>query len=110
MERERLLVVDDDPLIRGSLYELLQGRGYHVEVASDGLEALECLDRKPFHAVLADWKMPRVDGMQLLQTMKSKHPLVAVVMITGFGTIDAAVEAMRHGTYWKTLCFRTLRH
>ena len=97
MERERLLVVDDDPLISGSLYELLQGKGYHVEVASDGLEALECLGRTSFHAVLADWKMPRVDGLQLLQTMKAKHPLVAVVMITGFGTIDAAVEAMRHG-------------
>lgn len=97
MPRERLLIVDDDPLIRGSLYELLQGNGYDVEMASDGLEALEHLNRKPFHAVLADLRMPRVDGLRLLETVKSQHPLVAVVIITGFGTIDVAVEAMRHG-------------
>jgi len=97
MQRERLLIVDDDPLIRGSLYELLQGKGYDVEMASDGLEALEHLSRKPFHAVLADLRMPRVDGLRLLETVKSKYPLVAVVIITGFGTIDAAVESMRHG-------------
>ena len=99
MVRHRILVVDDDPLIRGSLYEMLRGQRYEVEIASDGAEALDHLKRRSFHLVFTDWKMPQVDGLSLLQHIKLHHPGVLVVLITGFGTISSAVEAIRHGAF-----------
>ena len=99
MVRHRILVVDDDPLIRGSLYEMLRGQRYDVEIASDGAEALDHLKRRSFHLVFTDWKMPQVDGLSLLQHIKLHHPGVLVVLITGFGTISSAVEAIRHGAF-----------
>ncbi|MBI4341178.1 MAG: sigma-54-dependent Fis family transcriptional regulator [Candidatus Omnitrophica bacterium] len=99
MERNRILVVDDDPLIRGSLYEMLRGRHYDVEMASNGAEAMEHLKRRKFQLVLTDWKMPQIDGMSLLAHIKRAQPEVNVVLITGFGNISSAVEAMREGAF-----------
>ena len=99
MERNRILVVDDDPLIRGSLYEMLRGQRFDVEMASDGTEAMSHLQRRPFQLVIADWKMPQVDGMSLLAHIKSQYPDVSVVLITGFGNITSAVEAIRQGAF-----------
>ena len=99
MERNRILVVDDDPLIRGSLYEMLRGQRFDVEMASDGAEAMTHLERRPFQLVIADWKMPQVDGMSLLNHIKSKYPDVNVVLITGFGNINSAVEAIHQGAF-----------
>ncbi len=99
MERNRILVVDDDPLIRGSIYEMLRGQRFDVEMASDGAEAMDHLKRRPFHLVLTDWKMPQVDGMSLLTHIKSKYPDINVVLITGFGNITSAVDAIRQGAF-----------
>ena len=99
MERNRILVVDDDPLIRGSLYEMLRGQRFDVEMASDGAEAMDHLKRRSFHLVLTDWKMPEVDGMSLLRHIKTKYPDVNVVLITGFGNINSAVDAIKHGAF-----------
>ncbi|MDP3703159.1 MAG: sigma-54 dependent transcriptional regulator [Candidatus Omnitrophota bacterium] len=99
MERNRILVVDDDPLIRGSLYEMLRGQRYDVEMASDGSEAIDHLKRRPFQLVLADWKMPQVDGMALLAHIRAQYPDVNVILITGFGNVTSAVEAMREGAF-----------
>jgi len=99
MESSRILVVDDDPLIRGSIYEMLRGRHYEVEMASNGAEAMEHLKRHKFHVVLTDWKMPQVDGMNLLTHVKRTYPETNVVLITGFGNINSAVEAMREGAF-----------
>mgnify|MGYP001561415811 CR=1 FL=1 len=99
MERNRILVVDDDPLIRGSLYEMLRGRRYEVEMAADGSEAMEHLKRRPFQLVLTDWKMPQVDGVSLLSHIKSRYPDTSVILITGFGNIGSAVDAMRQGAF-----------
>jgi len=99
MERSRILVVDDDPLIRGSLYELLRGRRYDVEMAADGDEAMNQLRRRSYHLVITDWKMPQVDGMSLLEHIRSRYPDVGVVIITGFGTINSAVEAIQQGAF-----------
>ncbi|MBI4342943.1 MAG: sigma-54-dependent Fis family transcriptional regulator [Candidatus Omnitrophica bacterium] len=99
MERNRILVVDDDPLIRGSLYEMLRGRRFEVEMASDGAEAMDHLGRRTFQLVIADWKMPQVDGMSLLSHIKSRYPDVSVVLITGFGNVTSAVEAIRQGAF-----------
>ena len=99
MDRNRILVVDDDPLIRGSLYEMLRGKRYDVEMASDGAEAMEHLKRRTFQLVLTDWKMPQVDGMSLLAYIKQHYPEVNVVLITGFGNITSAVDAIRQGAF-----------
>ncbi len=99
MERNRILVVDDDPLIRGSLYEMLRGQRYEVEMASDGAEAMSHLERRPFQLVIADWKMPQVDGLGLLEHIRSKYPDVNVVLITGFGNVTSAVDAIRRGAF-----------
>lgn len=99
MAQNRILVVDDDPLIRGSLYELLRGKRYEVEMASDGMEAINHLTRHSFDLVIADWKMPQVDGLNLLSHIKAQHANVSVVLITGFGTISSAVDAVRQGAF-----------
>jgi len=99
MERNRILVVDDDPLIRGSLYELLRGRQFDVEMAADGAEAMDHLKRRVFQLVIADWKMPQVDGMSLLNHIRSQYPDVSVILITGFGNVTSAVEAIRQGAF-----------
>lgn len=99
MERNRILVVDDDPLIRGSLYEMLRGKRFDVEMASDGAEAIEHLRRRSFQLVLADWKMPQVDGLSLLAHIKKQYPEVNVVLITGFGSVSSAVDAIRQGAF-----------
>ena len=99
MERNRILVVDDDPLIRGSLYEMLRGQRYDVEMASDGSEAMDHLKRRTFQLVITDWKMPQTDGMSLLSYIKSRHPDVNVILITGFGNVSSAVDAIRQGAF-----------
>jgi DNA-binding NtrC family response regulator len=99
MDRNRILVVDDDPLIRGSLFEMLRGQRYDVEMASDGSEAMDHLRRRAFQLVITDWKMPQVDGVSLLSHIKSHYPDVNVILITGFGSVSSAVEAIRQGAF-----------
>ena len=99
MEHNRILVVDDDPLIRGSIYEMLRGRKYDVEMASNGAEAMDHLKRRKFQMVLTDWKMPQVDGMSLLSHIRKNYPEVNVVLITGFANINSAVDAMKEGAF-----------
>lgn len=97
MEASRILVVDDDPLIRGSLYEQLKAKRFDVEVASDGTEAMQHLKERPFHLVLVDWKMPHLDGMDLLEHVRNRYPDVQVILMTGFGNLHSVVRAFRHG-------------
>jgi len=99
MERNRILVVDDDPLIRGSLYELLRGQKFDVEMAADGAEAIDHLKRRPFRLVITDWRMPQVDGVSLLGHIRMHYPDTSVVLITGFGSINSAVEAIQEGAF-----------
>jgi len=93
----KILVVDDDPLIRDSLSEILRMEGHKVHTASSGKEAIEILDNDTFNIVIADIRMPEVTGMDLLRHIKQTHPTTDVIMITGFGSIQNAVEAMKEG-------------
>ncbi len=97
--RGQVLVVDDDPLIRGSLCEMLRGWGYEAEMAGDGTEAMEHIRRRGFALVITDWKMPNADGMSLLAHIRKHYPDVSVVVMTGFGNVGSAVEAMRAGAF-----------
>ncbi|HJN75172.1 MAG TPA: response regulator [Myxococcota bacterium] len=93
----RILVVDDERAILELLSEYLRARGCVVEVAEDGEEAWERLLRGGIDLVISDVKMPRLSGPELLERIHQREEPVAVVLMTGYGTIDAAVRAMRGG-------------
>ncbi len=94
-----ILVVDDERSIRRTLREILEYEGYAVEEAADGDEALEKLREGRYDLVLLDIKMPRRDGMEVLRTLAAEQPELPVVMISGHGTIETAVEATRLGAF-----------
>jgi len=93
----RLLVVEDEPDQRRLLSELLAAEGYVVAVAANLAEAEAELERSPVDAVVSDWKLPDGDGSMLLDRVRSRHPDTAFVMVTAYGTIARAVEAIRAG-------------
>ncbi len=95
----RILVVDDDRIILDSLGEFLRMEGYQVEGATDTDSALRVLGRKPCHVVVTDVNMPGADGFELLRIIRQRYPEVVVIIITGYGTIDSAVEAIKMGAY-----------
>ncbi len=92
-----ILLVEDEKLLRESLAELLHDEGYEVVQASNGKDAHEKAINQPFDLVLTDIRMPEMDGMTLLQRLQQLAPQTPVVVITGFGTVDSAVAAMRAG-------------
>ncbi len=94
---ERALVADDDALSREFLKEALQRLGLEVTVAKDGREALEQADKVDFDLVFTDLRMPRLDGTGLLKGLRQKGFEGPVVVATAYGTIESAVDAMRHG-------------
>lgn len=93
------MVVDDEPLVRHSLSELLTLSGYTVSVASNGKEALDLLKNYTTDILITDMKMPQIDGVQLLRQIRADYPDIPVILITGYGSIENAVEAMREGAY-----------
>jgi DNA-binding NtrC family response regulator len=92
-----VLLVDDEINMAKTQAKILQRKGYEVETASNGREALRLLDGATFDVVITDLKMPVMDGMQLLREMSAKEQGCAVIVLTGHGTIESAVEAMRLG-------------
>jgi len=96
---ERILVVDDDKAFRVSALALLQDEGFVVTTAVSGAEALQKIADTHFDLILSDLVMEGMNGMQLLQHIKQKLPDACVIMITGFGSIRTAVDAMREGAY-----------
>ncbi len=95
----RLLLVDDDPLIAGSLSEFLRLEGYTVDTAGDGAQAVEKLALQRYNLVLTDVNMPRSNGLELLRNIRTNYPDVVVLVITGYGTIENAVEAVKMGAF-----------
>jgi DNA-binding NtrC family response regulator len=94
---DRLLVVDDDPAQRELLAGFLRDQGFEVEEAGDGVAARELLERDGIDLVLADLKMPRLDGAGLLRASRQINPEVAFVMVTAHGSVRSAVESLRDG-------------
>jgi DNA-binding NtrC family response regulator len=95
----QILIVDDEPLIRKSLYEILRIDGYHVHMATSGEEALGLLDKNKIDIIVTDLKLPKISGLQLLQEVKSRNPKSEVILITGYGSIESAVDAMKKGAF-----------
>lgn len=97
MSVERILIVDDDEMVRSGLVLDLEGEGYEVVAAASAEEALSALEREPVHLVLSDLVMAEMDGMALLQWVRTHMPDVAFIIITGHGTVGRALEAVRGG-------------
>ena len=95
----KILIVDDEVNMLESLSEVLRNKGYLVATARNGLEALERLKEKYFNIAIADLKMPEMGGMELLEVMKERYPQTPLVMLTGYATINSAVDAMKKGAY-----------
>jgi len=96
---KNILLVDDHKPFRDSLAKILEGEGLRVFPANDGEEALDILRNELIHLVLTDLKMPKMDGVELLKVAKTIHPEVEVILITGYGTVDTAVTAMKDGAF-----------
>jgi len=93
----RLLVVEDEPLLRITIRDALQKEGWTVDVAEDGVQGLALFERHLHEVALVDLVMPRMDGMEVLRRIKAAHPETTVVIVTAHGTVEKAVEAMREG-------------
>src|SRR5438105_694424 len=95
MTQEKVLIVEDEENERTGLAELVQAWGYKTDTAKDGLEALEKVVAWSPGIVVTDLKMPRMDGMELLERLAEQPQPIAVVLLTAQGSIDAAVDAMK---------------
>ncbi|MCJ7497959.1 MAG: sigma-54 dependent transcriptional regulator [candidate division Zixibacteria bacterium] len=99
MLEKRVLVVDDDNLTKDFLSETLSRSNYLVELASSGDEALDKLKQKEYDVVVSDIRMPKLSGMELLKAAKESCPDTKIIMMTAFGTVENAVEAMKLGAF-----------
>jgi two-component system, NtrC family, response regulator HydG len=99
MERPTLLVVDDEPGVLESVSKIFEREGLAVIRAPGGREALDALRRDPVHVVLTDLTMPGMSGMDLLRAARTLAPHAEVILMTAYGTVDGAVEAMKEGAY-----------
>lgn len=94
-----ILIIDDEKAIRKTLTEILSFEGYKIEEAADGEEGLKKFKEKTFDLVLCDIKMPKLDGIEFLQKAGEVNPDIPIIMISGHGNIETAVEAVKKGAY-----------
>lgn len=95
----RVLVVDDEQIIREILADFLSLEGFHVRTASNGHDALRALEAHEYDLVLSDLQMPEMGGLELLQHVRTRWPHVVTVIMTAFGTVETAIDAMKRGAY-----------
>jgi len=111
--RGRILIVDDEPLKRASLEAELTDDGFEVALAGDGEEALAVLERGPADIVVTDLRMPNMDGLALLKEVRRRWPETDVILVTAYGSVESAVEAIRRGAHdylSKPLRYPELKH
>jgi DNA-binding NtrC family response regulator len=94
-----ILIIDDEKAIRKTLTEILSFEGYKIDEAADGEEGLKRFSEKNYDLVLCDIKMPKLDGIEFLERAKMVHPDVPIIMISGHGNIETAVEAVKKGAF-----------
>src|SRR5690606_37564437 len=98
-DQPRVLVVDDEKFIRDILADFLTMEGYAVRTAEDGAQALSELSHSTFDLIISDLKMPKMGGLDLLQHVGQLQPEALTVIMTGFGTVETAIDAMKQGAY-----------
>jgi DNA-binding NtrC family response regulator len=96
-EQMKILIVDDEMIVRESLFHWFKKSGHRVDAASSGLEALEKLEKFPFEILFVDIKMPVMNGIELLEKVKEEYPDTIVIIITAYGSIETAIKAMKLG-------------
>jgi DNA-binding NtrC family response regulator len=99
MSKGKILVVDDEDIVRTSCSRTLSPEGYEVRLAKNGVEGLKMANEDRFDLVLTDLKMPDMDGIEVLRIIKEKWPETAVIIVTGYQTVDTAVKAIKLGAY-----------
>lgn len=99
MIKKRILVVDDDESLRWVTQAQLQQSGYDVAAAADGVSALDIVRQRPPDLVITDLNMPAMSGLELLKKIRAEYPEIIVIVVTAFGTVENAVEAMKSGAY-----------
>ena len=99
MEDFQILFVDDDRQVLSVVKGYLSPQGYRVTVVENGLDAFELIKERDFDIVFADLKMPEFDGLELLQAIKEYRPEIEVIILTGYGTIESAIKALKLGSY-----------
>jgi DNA-binding NtrC family response regulator len=95
----KILIAEDDEIVRDVMFRFLQDEGYSIVMANDGVSAINLLRVEDIRLVLTDLRMPGADGMEVLRTATQINPKAAVVILTAYGTLDTALEAMKEGAY-----------
>ncbi len=99
MKKNSILIVDDEASVRDSLYNWFLEDGFEVSCAENASKALSMLDNQRFDIILADIKMPGMDGLEMLRRIKQILPNAIVIVITAFATVDTAVQALKDGAF-----------
>jgi two-component system response regulator AtoC len=97
--KKRLLIIDDEANMRHMLSTVLKKAGYNVETAADGAEGLDMIQQVPYDFILCDIKMPKMNGMEFLKLSRNRIGAATVIMMSAYGSIDTAIEAMKSGAY-----------
>ncbi len=93
----KILLVDDDDILRDSIKDILEDENHNITSINNPTNALQTLENESFDVILSDVKMPEIDGLAFLKTVKEKYPNTPIIMLTGHGSVDSAVQAMRDG-------------
>ena len=102
MDRFRIVIIDDEPIVCREIKRGLAKEPYIVETFGDGQSALQYLDRQPVDLVLCDLRLPDISGLDVLKAIRRKHPISEVILITGHGSVDSAVDAIHAGAFHYT--------
>ena len=94
-----VLIIDDEPLMRLSISDALKAEGYNIASVESGGEGLKAIKDKAYDIVITDLKLPEVDGLHILKSCRHYSPMTKILMITAYGSVETAVEAMRQGAY-----------
>jgi len=92
-----ILLVDDEANVRTVFSDVLKRAGYRVKAVEDGHKAVKEVEEKTYNLALVDLRMPKMDGIEVLENIKKKKPEIPVIIYTGYGSVTTAVEAMRKG-------------
>src|SRR6185437_9684430 len=98
-ERPNILIVDDEPSVLLTVAAILRQEGYEVDAVPNGEAAIAKIAGRYYDLVLTDLKMPGVDGLQVLEEVRKTSPQTVTVMMTGYGSVDTALEALQRGAY-----------
>lgn len=96
---KKVLVIDDEAIVRISSKRTLEPEGYEVKLAESGKEGTEMLETETFDLILLDLKMPDMDGIEVLKVIMERWPGTKVIIVTGYSTVETAVQALRLGAY-----------